>query len=69
MMEQTHHRLGVGLLALLGALQLAACSDPLLPEETVATVEITTELRDWLVRVPGVVLLEDGVAVGPTRSC
>ena len=26
------------------------------------------ELRDWLVRVPGVVLLEDGVAVGPTNN-
>jgi len=26
------------------------------------------ELRDWLVRVPGVVLFEDGVAVGPTNS-
>ena len=26
------------------------------------------ELRDWLVRVPGVVLLEDGVGVGLTNS-
>ena len=49
MMERTHHRLGVGLLALLGAVQLAGCSDPLLPEETVATLEITTELPSFLV--------------------
>jgi hypothetical protein len=49
MTERTHHRLGVGLLALFGALQLAACSDPLLPEETVATLEITTELPSFLI--------------------
>ena len=48
-MERTHHRLRVGLLALLGAVQLAGCSDPLLPEETVATLEITTELPSFLV--------------------
>ena len=49
MKKHATDRLQVRLLALLGALQLAGCSDPLLPEETVATLEITTELPSLLV--------------------
>ena len=45
----TEIRLGVRLLVLLGALQMAGCSDPVLPEETIATVEITTQLPSFLV--------------------
>ena len=37
MTQRTPHRLRVGLLALLGALHVAACSDPIPPEETAAT--------------------------------
>ena len=68
MIKQIQNRLGVGLLALLGALQLAGCSDPLLPEETVTTLEITTELPSFLVptetlQLEAVLRDADGVAV------
>ena len=68
MIKRIQNRLGVGLLALLGALQLAGCSDPLLPEETVATLEITTELPSFLVpnetlQLEAVLRDADGVAV------
>ena len=51
MTRQTPHRSGVGLLTLLGVIQLASCSNnPVSPEERVATLEID-ELPSLL--VPG----------------
>jgi len=48
------------LLPLLGALQIAACSDPVLPEDTVATLEITTEFPSSL--APGETLQLQAIA-------
>jgi hypothetical protein len=51
MTQRTSHRLGIGLLTLLGVIQLASCSNnPVSPEERVATLEID-ELPSLL--VPG----------------
>ena len=41
MTQQTPQRLGVGLLTLLGTIQLAACDNPVSPEDRVATLAIT----------------------------
>ena len=41
MTQSTPHRLGVGLLALLGVIQLAACTTPVAPEERVETLELS----------------------------
>ena len=61
MTQQTPHRLGVGLLALLGTIQLAACDDnPVSPEERVVTLEIT-ELPSLL--VPGDTFQLEAVAL------
>ena len=51
MTQPASHQFRVTLLALLGALQLTTCSDPLQTEETVTTLEIVTELPTLL--VPG----------------
>ena len=48
MTQRTPHRLGVGLLAFLGTIQLAACdNNPVSPEERVETLEIS-ELPSFL---------------------
>ena len=66
MTQRTPHRLGVGLLAFLGAIQLAACdNNPVSPEERVATLEIS-ELPSLL--VPGDTLQLEAVALDAAGS-
>ena len=66
MTQRTPHRLGVGLLTLRGAIQLAACdNNPVSPEERVATLEIT-ELPSLL--VPGDTLQLEAVALDAAGS-
>jgi hypothetical protein len=60
MTQSTPHRLGIGLLALLAAIRLAACTTPVSPEERVATLEIA-ELPSLL--LPGDTLQLEVVAI------
>ena len=65
MTQQTPHRSGIGLLALLGVIQLAACTTPVTPEERVETLEIT-ELPSLL--LPGDTLQLEVVALDASGS-
>ena len=65
MTQRTPHRIGIGLLALLAAIRLAACTTPVSPEERVATLEIA-ELPSLL--LPGDTLRLEAVALDADSS-
>lgn len=65
MTQSTPHRLGLGLLALLGVIQLAACTTPVTPEERVETLEIS-EVPSLL--LPGDTLQLEVVALDASGS-